>query len=173
MHFDKADKPEPVSLNKDSAYCVICSAPNGNESRFPHILHNVMPKTNFTCKLLHHIVEYCQLPDELNHFQTVAMIWESLHIMFDILKTEPGDPESHLLEGAPEGSNHTKDYLWGYTAEQRDTYKFHAERFYQLFCMRYSFRNLTPYMLKFIDYAPLFMTTVTVQFPICHFQTEG
>ena len=53
------------------------------------------------------------------------------------------DPDPVLKEGRPEGSLHAEDYTWEYGTEHLEKYRFHAERFYQLFCARYKSHNLT------------------------------
>lgn len=64
------------------------------------------------------------------------------------------------------------DYVWGYSEDQLNHYKLHAERLYQLFCLRYTYKNLTPYMMKFIDYGLHFMTNLN-GIPLNRLSTEG
>ena len=104
----------------------------------------------------------------MSELQTVAMIWESFHFMFKMLKSEP---EPRVSNPDISSSTDNQPLLWGYSPEQKSQYKFHAERFYQLFCVHYSYSKLTPYMMKFIDYGPYFMENLPV--PINRFQTEG
>ena len=88
--------------------------------------------------------------------------------MYDILKT---DPKPHLIPGKLQGSLHTEDYTWGYSTKTKLLYKKHAECFYQLLCKRYTWKSITPYMIKFVDYARYFMDHG--DFPMSRFQTEG
>ena len=170
IHFnEKSGKPEPVSLNKNAAFDIISPPPSGMENRFPHPLHNVISKRrkvkiNFSKSVRASL----QLPDEMSELQTVAMIWESFHFMFKMLKSEP---EPRVSNPEISSSTDNQPLLWGYSPEQKSQYKFHAERFSQLFCVHYSYSKLTPYMMKFIDYGPYFMENLPV--PINRFQTEG
>ena len=85
--------------------------------------------------------------------------------MYSTLRSEPVPV---LKAGAPEGSSRTSDYIWGYTDDHRQQYKKAAETFYQLFKWQYGETDLTPYMMKFIDYAPLFMQESEI--PLCRFK---
>ena len=172
VHFDKSGKAESVSLNKDSAFAIVSKPPTGYEDKFPHVLHNVVPRRSVRCSLPDQVKKYLQLPDHLTEFELVDLIWQSICEMFQILKSEPtADYSTRRKADAPKGSLHPGDYTWGYTDQQIETYKFYAERFYQLYKMRYGYKNITPYMIKFIDYGPHFMKTLEI--PMCRFQAEG
>ena len=43
VHFDRAGKPESVSLNEDHALCLVSPAPVGEESKYPYVPDNVVP----------------------------------------------------------------------------------------------------------------------------------
>ena len=64
-----------------------------------------------------------------------------------------------------------QEFEWGYSAEDRLEYMQHAEKFYHLFCSRYTYKELTPYMMKLIDQVPELM--LTLPFPVARFQSEG
>ena len=162
----QSGRPEPVSLNKDSALAIISPAPQGQEGRYPHVLHNVIPVRSGKLPLSSNMLEYLQLPESLEDLELVCKIWESFHFMFTLLKSEPSMQDDRTAV-----SPHTEGFTWHYTKEQCESYKWHAERFYQLFKIRYSHDHLTPYMMKFIDYAPHFMKTLPL--PLNRFQTEG
>ena len=100
------------------------------------------------------MLEYLQLPESLEDLELVCKIWESFHFMFTLLKSEPSMQDDRTAVYP-----HTEGFTWHYTKEQCESYKWHAERFYQLLKIRYSHDHLTPYMMKFIDYAPHFMKT--------------
>lgn len=72
-------------------------------------------------------------------------------------------PEKHPLEMSP-GERET--YSWGYSDEDKLKYVFDAEKFYQLLCVRYSAKSLTPYMMKLV-------LMKSLRFPISRFQSEG
>ncbi|KAJ8019105.1 hypothetical protein HOLleu_42516 [Holothuria leucospilota] len=89
-------------------------------------------------------------------------------MMVTILKS---DPYPELLEGKMEGSRKAEDYAWGYLQSDITQYIKYAECFYQLFVLRYTFTNLTPYMMKLIDLAPLLMERLP--FSLGRFQSEA
>lgn len=165
--LDKDGKPEQISLNKDDALTIISPAPHQKELDYPHVLKNVVPDALMKTELPGQIKNYFNIT-QVTEFQCVFMIWESLYNMFTILQKEP---KFHLLHESLQGSLKPSDYNWGYSSEQIETYKYHAERFYQLVCLRYKWKNITPYMMKFIDYGVTFMTNLKL--PICRFSTEG
>ena len=166
IHIDKSGKPEPVSLSKDSALAIAAPVPESKAKAIPHILKKVIPERKITCPLDSSVAKLLQIPTEWTEFQHVSYIWSSLYQMFKMLKKEP---EPKLKDGAPLGSTWPEDYVWGYSDEDRLKYKQTAECFYQLFKARYGTKNLTPYMLKFIDYS----FTGTTDIPLCRFQAEG
>ena len=168
VHFDKSGKPEPVKFNKDAAMAIISPAPPGKEADYPHVLSNVLFQREAQINMTKAAKKYLDIPDTATDIHLVSLIWESMYQMLSILKS---DPDPVLLEGRPEGSVHVQDYKWGYSADQLQSYKFHAERFYQLYCARYKWHNLTPYMCKLVDYALYFMNDLPV--PIVRCQAEA
>ena len=166
--FDRNGKPEKLSLNKDHALTIISPPPPGHENQYCHVLSNVVPHTKVQNNIDSKVQKSLQLDGDLTEFGCVLMIWESLYILFKILQKEPSVT---LGASGKEGSLRPFDYNWGYTEEQKETYKFHADRMYHLFCLRYTWRNLTPYMTKFIDHGLHFMTNLSI--PMCRFSTEG
>ena len=50
--------------------------------------------------------EYLKLPSKLTDFQWVSLMWESMYVMFTLIKT---DPKPVLKEWRPEGSLHAHD----------------------------------------------------------------
>ena len=61
----QSGRPEPVSLNKDSVLAIISLAPQGQEGRYPHVLHNVIPVRSGKLPLSSNMLEYLQLPESL------------------------------------------------------------------------------------------------------------
>ena len=160
-------KPDPVSLNKNAAFDIISPPPPGMEEKFPHPLHNIIGVRIVKIPLRDSVRKFLELPKEMPELQLVMSIWESFHYMFKTLKFEP---EPSNFTGCLSDSSQCQ-FSWGYSPEQKRLYKFHAERFYQLYCLRYTHHHLTPYMMKFIDYAPYFIENLPV--PLNRFQTEG
>ena len=164
--FDKSGKPEPVSLSKDSAMAIAAPVPESQAKKVPHVLKNVILERQVVCPLNSNMSKLLKIPTEWTEFQYVSHIWSCLFQMFKMLKKEP---EPKLKDGAPLGSALPEDYTWGYSVEDRLKYKQLAECFYQLFKARYGAKNLTPYMMKFVDYP----FTEPTHIPLCRFQAEG
>ena len=83
--FQKNGQPEKVSLNKDHALAIISPAPFGMESKYPHVLTNVVPHAKMVNSIPEHLCTYLHLEGDLTEFHCVSMIWESLYCMFKIL----------------------------------------------------------------------------------------
>ena len=167
--FDKSGTVDRIKLNKDHALVIISPPPADKEAQYPHVLSDVVTSsTSMSISLPENVRNYLNLDNEITENQCVSMIWDSLYHMFTILQKEP---EPFLKPSSMEGSTRAEDYIWGYSAKQVIDYKFHAERFYQLYCLRYTSANLTPYMMKFIDYCIYFMCDLGL--PLCRFSTEG
>ncbi|KAJ8018627.1 hypothetical protein HOLleu_43290 [Holothuria leucospilota] len=168
IHFDKSGKPEPVKLNKDHALAIISPTPAGLEHRFPHVLHNVSSSRLIATKLSSATRAKLSLKLQYTHKEIEKEIWDNFYMMVTILKS---DPYPELLEGKLEGSKKAEDYAWGYSQSDITQYIKYAECFYQLFVLRYTFTNLTPYMMKLIDLAPLLMERLP--FSRGRFQSEA
>ena len=178
-------KTEPVKLNKDSAFAIISPSPPG-DTQYPHVLQNVLTSVcHIQLKLPSSVIDYLNLPASLTDFDYMSLMWSCFY--YNLLKSEPYVPTtfndasaqideniSTCSEAAMESSHEIDSHAshqWSYTEHQKRQYKFHAERFYQLYKYRYKHSNITPYMSKFTDYAPYFMESLPV--PINRFQTEG
>lgn len=88
--------------------------------------------------------------------------------MVEILKT---DKEPILKTGKLTGSLEQSDYEWGYSEEDKRCFKLYAEKFYQTFKLKYTSGELTPYMVKLVDYGLYFMNTLPCS--LGRFQAEG
>ena len=167
VNFDKAGKLEPITLNKDHAVGIISPAPSGQKDDYPHVLSNVVSSSPMPESAQSAVKEYF-VKQPISEFNVVNKIWDCIFEMYTILRTEP-DPV--LKEGKPKGSLRPTDYEWGCTPQRKEQYKKHAECFYQLMCFRYTWNNITPYMIKFIDYARYFLDYLDL--PLCRFNSEG
>ena len=49
-------------------------------------------------------------------------------------------------------------------------YQFHAETFYQLYCVRHSSTAMVPYMIKLVDHVPEMMNSLP--FPVGRFDLK-
>ncbi|KAJ8028319.1 hypothetical protein HOLleu_30522 [Holothuria leucospilota] len=168
IHFDKHGKPEPIKLNKDCALTIIAPTPQDKEKDFPHVLTNVSTNRPLGRQLLEAVQRKLSLRGMYTEAVVEKDIWFHFYKMFTILKN---DPAPILVEGKQEGSLNPEDYIWGYTEQQKESYVHHAECFYQLFVLRYTSKNLTPYMVKFIDYGPIFMEQLP--FSMGRYQSEA
>ncbi|KAJ8042552.1 hypothetical protein HOLleu_13637 [Holothuria leucospilota] len=166
--FDKSGKLCPIKLNKDHALIILSPPPNGMSDIYPHILTNVCSQRIIKNTLSRSVQEHLQLCNDFSVFQLVQQIWKHFFEMYDILRK---DPQPTLKVASREGSLDPSDYLFGYTDSDKSSYKFHAECFYQLFKLRYTYKELTPYMMKFIDVAPLLMKSLP--FSLGRLQNEG
>ena len=172
FHFDeKSHRPAPVSLNKDAAFSIISPPPQDKEERMPFVMTNVLGTRMINITLPNHVRTFLKLPAQIPELEFVRLMWESMYVMLDTLMSEPALPHECLRDGALEGSPQPEDYRWGYSDLQKEAYKFHAERFYQLFKLRFTHERLTPYMMKLVDYGLYFMESLPV--PLCRFQAEG
>ena len=140
---------------------------DGNND-YPHVLHNVVPKRELPTVTQNKIRAYFPELSSITEYGVASQIFDTIFHMYTVLKEEP---QPVLLDGKPNGSLRPEDYSWGYDHDTKARYKDLAEQFYQLCCARYSWKNLTPYMIKFINYAHNFMTYLP--FPLSRFQTEG
>ena len=152
IRFDRTGKLEPITLNKDHAVCLLSPPPSGQEDEYPHVLSNVVSSTPLPDSSQDALKDYFDITP-ISEFDVVKKIWVCVYEMFTILRMEP---EPLLREGKPQGSLRPDDYSWGYSPDTKAEYKKHAECFYKLMCTRYTCANITPYMIKFIDYAPIF-----------------
>ena len=168
IRFDKSGKLEQITLNKDHAFAILSPAPAGRENDFPHVLENVVSNRPLLYNFPDNIKDYIGAQDIATENDAVNKMWECVFNKYVVLKD---DPPPKLLLGKPDGSLHPEDYSWGYSQPTKMLYKRHAECFYQLFCKRYTWRSMTPYMVKFIDYARFFMEYS--EFPMSRFQAEG
>ena len=113
IHCDKSGKPEPVKLNKDAALAILSPPPPGMESKFPHVLNNVLFESLFKRKADEKfsaaVSKYLNLPTDMAIFPLVSTMWDSM-FRISILRTEP---QPKLIEGLPEGSLFPSDYTWG------------------------------------------------------------
>ena len=167
IRFDRTGKREPITLNKDHAVCLLSPPPSGQEDEYPHVLSNVVSSTPLPDSSQDALTDYFDITP-ISTFDVVKKIWDCVYEMFTILRMEP---EPLLREGKPQGSLRPDDYSWGYSPDTKAEYKKHAGCFYKLKCTHYTCANITPYMIKFIDYARYFMDKLNSL--LCRFQSEG
>ena len=89
----------------------------------------------------------------------VVLIWEHFYEMIMIL---PKDPLPYNVD-----LSDIQEFQWCYSAADRTKYTQHAEKFYHLYCAGYTYKQLTPYMMKLIDQVPELM--LTLPFPVARF----
>ena len=126
-----------------------------------HILRNVVGRRIIVLqgKFKDSVRLELKLPTAMTEYDLVKLLWESLHHMLMVLRTEPNE-ECRGLNGAP------------YSIEVLHNFLFHAERFYQLFTVRYNGAlRMTPYQIKLVDYSHFFMVTLPV--PMNRLSTQG
>lgn len=166
--FDTNGRPSPIKLNKDHALTILAPSPDGFQEEFPHVLTNVCSNRIVGNTLPDAVKTKLKLEAQFMVSQLVTKIWEHFYLMYDIMRK---DPPPMLKDCKKEGSLLSSDYTFGYSPKDKSDYLYHAECFYQLFKLRYGASNLTPYMMKFIDIAPLLMDSLP--FSLGRLQNEG
>ncbi|KAJ8017695.1 hypothetical protein HOLleu_44709 [Holothuria leucospilota] len=150
IHFDSRGNVKPIKLNKDHAQVIIAPVQEGIDC---DVLHNVLTETKIRNTLKREVSDALELPDNFTEHSLVMVIWSSFYHMINILKL---DREPVLKEESMQGSLEPADYKWGYTDRDKIKYKIFSERFYQTFKLKYGARELTPYMMKLVDYGCFF-----------------
>lgn len=158
----------PIKLNKDHALAIIEPSPPGQEKEYPHVMHNVCSKNKIKKVLPPNVRNALELKEEYTELELVVAIWENFYSMIGIIKS---DPVPCIKDGRIAGSLNPDDYSFGYRDGDIKRYVKHADCFYQLFKLRYTCCDLTPYMMKFVDIAPLLMSSLP--FSVGRFQSEG
>ena len=160
--FDSKGNPEPVSLNKDHAVAIITDL-----SGFQHVLTNVVNERPVRLSIPLTVRERLGFKEIYTELDLVKAIWSHFHQMYLILQKDPLPQKKFDRENIEEEDEHS----WGYSEDDKTQYLMHAERFYQLYCERYTAKALTPYMMKLIDHVPELMEKLP--FPLARFQSEG
>ena len=132
---------------------------------------NVLATRMINITLPNHVRTLLKLPAQIPELEFVRLMWESMYVMLDTLMSEPALPHECLRDSALEGSPQPEDYRCCYSDLQKEAYKFHAERFYQLFKLRFTHERLILHKMKLVDYGLYFMESLPV--PLCRFQAEG
>lgn len=70
--------------------------------------------------------------------------------MYRILRKDT----AQLKTGCQTGSTNVEDYEFGLQEVEIDSYVYHANMFHSLMVFRYGYKELTPYMMKFVDVVP-------------------
>lgn len=138
------------------------------ESQFPHVLTGVVPFTRVHNTLPVGVKEALEFPETFTEYELLVEIWKHFYNMHKIIGQ---DRKPKLRDGCLKGSKRADDYEFGYTEEDVKLYKVEAEKFYQLFKLRYTCAAVTPYMMKYVDYGSLLMTITP--FPVSRMQSEG
>ena len=172
FHFDEKSRwPAPVSLNKDTAFFIISPPPQNQKEQMPFVMTKMLGNNMINIRVPLNVQKFLKLPVQIPELEFGRLMWESIYVMLDTLMSEPALPRECLRNGALEGSPQPEDYRWCYSEQQKEVYRFHTERFYQLFKLRFSHVRLTPYMMKLVDYGLFFMESLPV--PIYRFQAKG
>jgi len=167
VEFDSKGKSMPISLNKDHALVIMCPPPVDCPSdKYPHPMEGILCKKNAVqIQIPNHSLSKLDLPATLSDFELVSIMWSDFFTMQDIIHAEPTPrpltPDPTTVD----------DYAWSYTPDDISRYRLHAERFYQLFCVRHGWEKLTPYMIVYVDHIPEMMEKLP--FPLSRFMAEG
>ena len=71
-------------------------------------------------------------------------------MMYRILRKDT----AHLKPGHPVSSTNVEDYEFGLHDSEIARYVYHAYMFHALMIFRYGYKEVTPYMMKFMDVVP-------------------
>ena len=86
----------------------------------------------------------------INDLDCVKNISWHFYKMYRILRKDTAKPKP----GCSVGSPNVEDYEFGLNDEEVASYVNHANIFHSLMVFRYGYRELTPYMMKFVDVVP-------------------
>lgn len=87
---------------------------------------------------------------KINDIDCVKFIWWHFYQMYRILRKDT----AQLKRGHPISSTNVEDYEFGLHDSEIARYVYHANMFHALMVFRYGCKELTPYMMKFVDVVP-------------------
>ena len=87
---------------------------------------------------------------KINDIDCAKLIWRHFYQMYRILRKDT----AQLKTGCQTGSTNVEDYEFGLQEVEIDSYVYHANMFHSLMVFRYGYKELTPYMMKFVDVVP-------------------
>lgn len=87
---------------------------------------------------------------KINDIECVKFIWWHFYQMYRILRKDT----AQLKPGHPVSSTNVDDYEFGLHDSEIARYVYHANMFHALMIFRYGFKEVTPYMMKFVDVVP-------------------
>ena len=87
---------------------------------------------------------------KINDIDCVKFIWWHLYQMYRILRKDT----AQLKPGHPSSSTNVEDYEFGLHDSEISRYVYHANMFHALMIFRYGCKEVTPYMMKFVDVVP-------------------
>lgn len=87
---------------------------------------------------------------KINDINCVKFIWWHFYQMYRILRKDT----AQLKPGHPSSSTNVEDYEFGLHDSEISRYVYHANMFHALMIFRYGCKEVTPYMMKFVDVVP-------------------
>ena len=87
----------------------------------------------------------------INDIDCVKLIWWHFYQMYRILRKDTAQPKP---ECTIIGSTNVEDYEFGLSDAEIVRYVHHANMFHSLMIFRYGCKEITPYMMKFVDVVP-------------------
>ena len=87
---------------------------------------------------------------KINDINYVKFIWWHFYQMYRILRKDT----AQLKPGHPSSSTNVEDYEFGLHDSEISRYVYHANMFHALMIFRYGCKEVTPYMMKFVDVVP-------------------
>lgn len=154
-HFELPIDPKghlgDLSLNKSQAYTILAPSEDFKDKHYNHILDNVLPSCELQQMLSPKLAEALGMTSQkINDINCVKFIWWHFYQMYRILRKDT----AQLKPGHPSSSTNVQDYEFGLHDSEISRYVYHANMFHALIIFRYGYKEVTPYMMKFVDVVP-------------------
>ena len=105
---------------------------------------------------------------KINDINCVKFIWWHFYQMYRILRKNT----AQLKPGHPSSSTNVEDCEFGLHDSEISRYVYHANMFYALMIFRYGCKEVTPYMMKFVNVVPKHLCSTPFK-SLMHVATEG
>ena len=105
---------------------------------------------------------------KINDINCVKFIWWHFYQMYRILRKDT----AQLKPGHPSSSTNVEDYEFGLHDSEISRYVYHANMFHALMIFRYGCKDVTPYMMKFVNIVPKHLCSTPFK-SLMHVATEG
>ena len=164
------NKLQQVSLNKTRAQLISAPPSFFKEASYQHVLDGVSKAINLPKPLPSGLQQALQWPtSSITEYECEVLLWEHHFNMHEVNRM---DPTPVLVNKDKEGSLDPNDYVFGVSSEKIDSYVKSADIFHGLMCFLYGSDALTPYMMKCVDFVPVFLKSLPFH-SMMRMSTEG